>query len=78
MLADDISHGHGWAADWCFIIAIACAVIAAAVYVVRMRRREVAVPADGTIHVLHDSAVSAAPVAWSLSLAFIALGLLLL
>jgi hypothetical protein len=75
MLADDISHGHGWGADVCLLLAVILAVVAAVIYVLNNRPREVRAD-TGTTHVLRSNPW--APVAWSLSLALIALGLLIL
>jgi len=71
MLADDISHGHGWGADVFFLLAVICALVAAVIYIATRRR-----PATGA-PVRADVAVWA-PVMWSLTLAFTALGLLVL
>ena len=71
MIADDISHGHGWGADVCLLLAVILAVVAAVIYVLNNRPR-----ADTASTVVRANPW--APVAWSLSLAFIALGLLIL
>jgi hypothetical protein len=77
--ATDISHGHSWGADVCFLIAVICAVAAAVLYVLARRARPVAHDRDDLgPRTLHVAAPDWSPVAAALALAFIALGLLIL
>jgi hypothetical protein len=72
MLANDISHGHGWGADVCLLIAVICAVAAALVYVLAARPHRATT--DGRV----VPVAPWAPVLAATALAFTALGLLIL
>ena len=72
MLANDISHGHGWGADVCLLIAVICAVAAAVVYVLAARPHRTTT--DGRV----VPVAPWAPVLTATALAFTALGLLIL
>jgi len=73
MLANDISHGHGWGADVCLLIAVICAVAAAVVYVLAARPHRTTTDSGRVVPV-----APWAPVLAATALAFIALGLLIL
>jgi hypothetical protein len=73
MLANDISHGHGWGADVCLLIAVICAFAAAVVYALAARPHRTTT--DGRVVV---PVALWAPVLTATALAFTALGLLIL